>query len=432
MLEKENYRPRLIDPKIEQNMKVFGAVNLIGAKACGKTSSGEYHTKQKVCIASSDGEYSSRTIAQINPSLILKDTQRPCLIDEWQELPQIWDAVRFECDNQQQAGQFILTGSSATSGMIHSGAGRIVDIRMLTMSIYEMGLSAPKTVSLNDLFDKEGDVEALFTGDITLSEIINFVGQGGWPKLVILKDQDLTAAGQTIASGYLNAVIERDVKKVGGFKRTPKKEAIIGLLKAIAINDSKPATNQEYIASAKALSGANISVNTVPLYLEIFENLYLIEDQDAFNSPAQTPRVLMTSPKHRFVDPSLIIAALEREPEHLLRDIPTLETAFDNLCVHELKVYAESLDGKVYHYKDSYGTTADSVVRLKDGRWCAFDHVLGPHQIDTAAEKLCRLKRAYADTVDPASFVGVICATVNAVYTRPDGVVVLPITALTP
>lgn len=432
MLEKENYRPRLIDPKIEQNMKVFGAVNLIGAKACGKTSSGEFHTKQKVCIASSDGEYSSRTIAQINPSLILKDTARPCLIDEWQELPQIWDAVRFECDNQQQAGQFILTGSSATSKMIHSGAGRIVDIRMLTMSIYEMGLSAPKTVSLKELFDKEGAVEPLFTGDITLNDIINFVGQGGWPKLVILKDQDLTTAGQTIASGYLNAVIERDVKKVGGFKRTPKKETITGLLKAIAINDSKPATNQEYIASAKAISGAAVSVNTVPIYLGIFEDLYLIEDQDAFTSPAQTSRVLMTSPKHRFVDPSLIIAALEREPEHLLRDIPTLETAFDNLCVHDLKVYAESLDGKVYHYKDSYGTTADSVVRLKDGRWCAFDHVLGPHQIDVAAEKLCRLKKAYADTVDPASFVGVICATVNAVYTRPDGVVVLPITALKP
>ena len=432
MIERDNYRPRLIDPKIENNMKVFGAVNLIGAKACGKTSSGEYHTKQKVCIASSDGEYASRTIAQINPSLVLKDTQRPCLIDEWQELPQIWDAVRFECDAQQQAGQFILTGSSATSGMIHSGAGRIVDIRMLTMSIYEMGMSAPKTVSLKSMFDREGKIEPLFTGDISLNDIISFVGQGGWPKLVVLKDQDLSAAGQTIASGYLNAVIERDVKKVSGFKRTPKKEALSGLLKAIAVNDARTTTYQEYIESAKNLSGAKISVNTVPLYLEIFEKLYLIEDQVAFSSPAQTSRVLLTSPKHRFVDPSLIIAALEREPEHLIRDIPTLETAFDNLCVHDLKVYAESLDGKVYHYKDSYGTTADSVVRLKDGRWCAFDHVLGPHQIDAAADKLCKLKKAYSETCDPASFMGVICATVNAVYTRPDGIVVLPVHALTP
>ena len=432
MISKENYRPRLIDPKIEQNMKVFGAVNLIGAKACGKTSSGEYHTKQKVCIASSDGEYSSRTIAQINPSLILKDTLRPCLIDEWQELPQIWDAVRFECDEQQQAGQFILTGSSVASGMIHSGAARIVDIRMLTMSIYEMGLSASKTISLKTMFDCEGKVEPLFTGDVTLNDIINFVGQGGWPKLVILKDQDLSVAGQTIAAGYLNAVIERDVKRVGGFKRTPKKETVSALLKAIAINDSKTASNQDYIASAKSTSGAKISVNTVPIYLDIFKKLYLIEDQPAFASPAQTSRVLLTSPKHRFVDPSLIIAALEREPEHLLRDIPTLEMAFDNLCVHDLKVYAESIDGRVYHYKDSYGTTADSVVRLKDGRWCAFDHVLGPHQIDDSADKLCKLKKAYADTSDPASFMGIICATVNAVYTRPDGIVVLPITALIP
>ena len=432
MLDRENYRPRLIDPKIEQYMEVFGAVNLIGAKACGKTSSGEYHSKQKICIASSDGEYSSRTIAQINPGLLLRDTQRPCLIDEWQELPQIWDAVRFECDAQQHAGQFILTGSSAVSGMVHSGAGRIVDIRMLTMSIYEMGLNTSKTVSLRDLFEKEGRIEPIFTGEISLTDIINIVGRGGWPKLVVLQDQDLSSAGQTIAAGYLNAVIERDVKKVGGFKRTPKKETIAGLLKAIAVNDAKTASNQDYIASTKALSGAKISVNTVPIYLEIFEDLYLIEDQNAFSSPAQTSRVLLTSPKHRFVDPSLIIAALEREPDHLLRDIPTLETAFDNLCVHDLKVYAESLDGKVYHYKDSYGSTADSVVRLRDGRWCAFDHVLGPHQIDEAAEKLCRLKKAYADTCDPASFMGIICATVNAVYTRPDGVVVLPVTALTP
>lgn len=432
MIDEGNYRPRLIDPKIENNMKVFGAVNLIGAKACGKTSSGEHHTKQKICIASTDGEYSSRTIAQINPALILKDTKRPCLIDEWQELPQIWDAVRFECDEQQQAGQFILTGSSATSDMVHSGAGRIVDIRMLTMSIYEMGLSAARTVSLMDMFNNEGKIEPVITGEISLNDIIRFVGQGGWPKLVVLKDQDLSAAGQTIAAGYLSAVIERDVKKVGKFKRTPKKEVLSGLLKAIAVNDSKLPSLQDYVTSTFDTSGAKISANTIPVYLKIFEDLYLIEDQPAFSSPARTSRVLLNSAKHRFVDPSLIIAALEREPEHLLRDIPTLETAFDNLCVHDLKAYAESYDGKVFHYRDSYGSTADSVVRLKDGRWCAFNHVLGPHQIDESAEKLLKIKKAYSDTNDPASFVGIICGTINAAYTRPDGVVVLPITALVP
>ena len=423
-MDKKKYMPRIIDDKIKSYLQVFGAVCVEGPKWCGKTWTSSYHSNSEVMIGDPAGNFQNRKLAEMNPSLIL-DGDAPRLIDEWQEVPPIWDAVRHRVDQSAEKGQFILTGSATPNhkGILHSGAGRIAKLRMRPMSLYEAGYSSGK-VSLEKLC--EGEITPQLTGEVELKNIVEYIVRGGWPASLNLSVEQAAM----LPVEYLNAVIDDDVFRIDGIKRNTMKMRL--LLRSLARNESTTVTNRTLKNDIKEVDDEDMDADTVKEYLDIFNRLFITDNQQPFSASVRSSVRVKQSVKRHFVDPSLACALLKLTPASLIKDLETLGFLFEALCERDLKIYAESFGASIYHYQDYQGREVDAVVELADGRWCAFEIKLGANQIDAAATSLLKIKAEFEkDPKGKAPVVlGVICGMASAVYQRPDGVFVIPITAL--
>lgn len=422
-MNQDEYKPRIIDKKIEEYLSIFGAVCIEGPKWCGKTWSSSYHSKSEIMLGDPEGNFQNRRLAEMAPSLVLEgDTPR--LIDEWQEVPPIWDAVRHKVDQKSEKGQYILTGSATPNhkGILHSGAGRIARLRMRPMSLYESGHSSGR-VSLKELC--EGKITASMTGEVDLHTIAELIYRGGWPGNL---DTPAAQAG-LLPDEYLKAVIEDDIYRVDGIKRDYSKMNL--LLKSLARNESTTVTNKTLKKDIKAIDDEDIDTDTIAVYLDIFTRLFLLDNQPPFAANIRSSTRLKQAEKRHFVDPSLACALLKAKPNRLLNDLETLGFLFEALCERDLRIYAEAFNAKLYHYQDYANREIDAVIELEDGRWCAFEIKLGANQIDNAAESLIQLKKSIENDGGIAPGVlCVICGLANAAYMRDDGVFVVPITAL--
>ena len=423
-MDNDKYRPRLVDSKIEEYLKTFGAVCVEGAKWCGKTWTSAYHSSSQIMIGSPENNFQNRKLAELSPSLVLEG-EVPRLIDEWQEVPPLWDAVRYEVDKRAEKGQFILTGSATPNhkGIMHSGAGRIAKLRMRPMSLYESGDSSG-AVSLTDIFN--GTVKPAMTGEVDVRKLFELIVRGGWPgNLDVPIQQAILLPGE-----YLNAVIDDDVFRIDGIKRDTRKMRL--LLRSLARNESTTATNKKLKNDIREIDDEDINIDTVAEYLDIFSRLFITDNQPPFASNIRSSVRVKQAEKRHFADPSLACSVLGITPERMLGDLETAGFMFEALCERDLRIYAEADDAALYHYQDYAGKEIDAVVEFRNGEWIAFEIKLGANQIDAAAENLISIRDSIAEEKSgkPPKAMCVLCGMSNAVYQRPDGVYVVPITAL--
>lgn len=422
-MERKDYRPRLIDNIIDSYLKAFGAVCVEGPKWCGKTWTSSYHCKSEIMLGNPDGNFQNRQLAQMSPSLVLEG-ETPRLIDEWQEVPQLWDAVRYKVDQSGNKGQFILTGSATPNhkGILHSGAGRIAKLRMRPMSLFESGNSSGD-ISLKDIC--EGRIEPKILGEVDLRKLIDFIIRGGWPA-----NQETTLKQAAyLPIQYIRAVLDDDVYRIDNVKRDKHKMEL--LLRSLARNEATTVTNKKLKNDIKEIDDEDIDVETVSAYLDVFQRLFLTDNQKPFEAKLRSSIRIKQAEKRHLSDPSLAAALLNATPEMLLNDLNTLGFLFEALCERDLKIYAESFDAELYHYQDYNNNEMDAVIAMPDGKWCGFEIKLGANQIDMEAENLIKIKNEIKASggIAPDSLC-VICGLSNAAYQRPDGVFVVPITAL--
>ena len=418
------YIQRIADICLKERLEVMGAVLIEGPKWCGKTWTSAHHSKSAINIGDPAGNFQNRQLAELSPELVLEgDTPR--LIDEWQEVPPLWDAVRYKVDQTSVRGQFILTGSATPNhkGILHSGAGRIGRLRMRPMTLYENGVSSGQ-VSLEALC--QGKLSPVMTGEVSLETLVDAIVRGGWPGSLGLS----LAQAALLPLEYLHAIINDDVYRIDGIKRDTAKMRL--LLRSLARNESTTATNRTLVRDIKAVDDADIDANTVASYLDIFRRLFLIDDQPPFAANIRSSVRLKQAEKRHLCDPSLACALLGATPASLIGDLETLGFLFEALCERDLRIYAESFGGQMYHYQDYKGQEVDAVIERPDGQWCAIEIKLGAGQIDAAAANLLKLRAQIADEPQgkPPVVCAVVCGMANAAYKRPDGVFVVPLTAL--
>lgn len=423
-MDKRMHRPRIIDGQVEEYLSAFGAVCIEGPKWCGKTWTSSYHSKSEIYIGDPAGNFQNRQLAELSPALVLEG-EIPRLIDEWHEVPLLWDAVRYKVDQTTQKGQFILTGSATPNhkGILHSGAGRIARLRMRPMSLWESGDSSGK-VSLERLC--HGELTPAMTGEVDLKRLIELIIRGGWPGSLGLQPEQAAL----LPAQYLDAVIDDDVYRMDGVKRDTQKMRL--LLRSLARNESTTVTNKTLMKDIKAVDDEDIDSNTVAAYLDIFKRLFITDNQPSFSSGIRSSVRVKQAEKRHFADPSLACALLKATPAGLLGDLETLGFLFEALCERDLRIYAESFGAQLYHYQDYKNQEIDAVVELPDDRWCAFEIKLGANQIDAAAKNLLEIKKQIEEDPKgkPPAVLCVLCGMASAAYQRPDKVFVVPVTAL--
>ncbi|MHB1710613.1 MAG: ATP-binding protein [Acidimicrobiales bacterium] len=415
-----DYRPRIVDDELSRQLRAMGAVVLEGPKAVGKTETG----RRKAASATHlDTDLDARAAAAIDPALILGGST-PRLIDEWQVVPEVWNHVRREVDRRQRPGQFILTGSAVPEddATRHTGAGRMVRLRMRPMTLFEMNHSGGE-ISLGDLFAGNGPVPA--SSDLPIPQLALLICCGGWPAIHALAVQD----AQQALRNYLDEIVRTDIHGVDGIVRDPDK--VSRVVRSLARNVSTQVA-VTVIAADTAAEDEPVARKTVPEYLTALRRLMIVEDQPAWAPRLRSRSSLRTAPKRHFVDPCLATAALGATPGRLLSDLNYLGCLFESLVVRDLRVYAQPHGGRVLHYRDNTGLEVDVIIELADGRWAAIEVKLGSGQVDAGARGLStfagRIDRSHYG--DPA-FLAVVTARGYA-YRRPDGILVLPIGTMGP
>jgi predicted AAA+ superfamily ATPase len=418
----KKYIPRIIDKVLNEELRAFGAVLITGPKWCGKTTSAKQQAKSIINFQDQDNKESYLQTAMLKPSALLVG-ENPRLIDEWQAIPQIWDAVRQEVDNRGEEGLFILTGSSHvdTSKIMHSGVGRISRIRMRTMSLYESGHSNG-LISLASLFN-DAAIEGNIVSNLTLENISELVVKGGWPKSV---NQSLDIALRQNRS-YIDLIASEEMETIDGKIRDSHK--VLELLKSIARNTATAASDQTVLADVKA-NNESMHITTLNEYVKTLKELYVIEDLPAWAPKLRSKATIRTKHVRHFTDPAIAAVLLDASPKDLIYDIETFGLLFESMVIRDLRVYSQNIGGEVFHYRDSDGLEADAIIHLRDSRWGAIEIKLGAKQIDEAAKNLLKLKDK-VDVKHKPSFLAVITATQYG-YKRDDGVYVIPIACLKP
>ena len=418
----DGYLPRIADGMLARALRSSGAVCIRGPKWCGKTATGERQSASQVFMQDPDRSATLLALADSKPSAILEGAE-PRLIDEWQMAPQLWDAVRFAVDRGRGRGRFILTGSSTPkSAPAHSGVGRIADVSMSTMTLYESGESSG-TVSLSGLFAGGGDGLGCLC-DFSIDDYAFAICRGGWPEAVTEPDDGVALA---MAGNYVQELLDRDIEDMDG---KPRNSTWMGsLLRSYARNVSSEAAATTIAAD---MQGHSPSDETVADYLDALRRACVIEDLEAWNPSLRSKTAVRTSPTRHFSDPSIAASMLGVSPSGLMSDFETFGLLFESLCVHDLRVYAAALGGRVFHYRDKTGLEADAVIHLRDGRWAPVEVKLGNRFVDEAAKHLLKLsQRVDADKQGAPSFLLVLTAT-SAAYVREDGVVVAPLATMAP
>ncbi len=418
-----NYLPRVADALLERKLASAGAVEIRGPKWCGKTETALQRASSAVMMQDPDESDNNLLLARTKPSVLLRGL-RPRLIDEWQDAPQLWDAVRFAVDRGREPGEFILTGSATPYAMPkHSGAGRIASIDMLPMSLAESGDSTGE-VSLQDLFAGMDDVYGHSKADV--ETLAYLTCRGGWPWAVARSRPD-DALGT--AQNLYDTICNRDISRVDGVGRNPQYARLIMREYArVSATQAKHTTIRRDLAAR----GTELSRDTVDSYISKLRELYVVQDLSAWAPSLRAKSRIAKTPTRHFCDPSLAAAALGADPDALLRDMATFGLLFESLCVRDLRVYASAMGGDVLHYHDESGLEADAVVQLRDGSYALFEVKMGAWQIDDGARGLLKLSAKIDDelTGSPA-----FCAVVTPggyAYRREDGIFVLPITCLAP
>ena len=414
-----NYIDRLTDSELERKLNASGALLIRGAKACGKTQSAMQFAKSFIQL---DSEPNVSIMMQTAPRLLLQgDTPR--LIDEWQAEPEIWNLVRHEVDYRQMASQFILTGSANPEEEVkmHSGAGRFTILDMHTMSWQELGYSSGK-LSLGAIL--EGGAVEYVADEVGLEELVERMVKGGFPTIL---NKSLSDSKQ-INRAYIELLAEVDMRRLSMTKRDPIK--VRSLLRSLARNISTLTEITTIEKDIKMADNLDITRPTIYNYLDALHRLMIIEEQPAWNIHIRSSAQLRKTPKRHFVDVCLAIAVLGLDERSLLLDLKFLGFLFESLAIHELKVYAQVNDAKVYHYRDSSGVEVDAIVQKYNGDWSAFEIKLGKGQVEEAAIGLKRFRAGLDDTKSkPPKSLNIITGT-GPSYTREDGINVISLSAL--
>lgn len=426
----DNYRHRILDGLLKSKLQAKGAVLIEGPKWCGKTTTAEEFAKSKVMLSRPDVKANFKSLLEIDMDVALEG-ETPMLIDEWQTVPILWDAVRFTVDNRRKMGQFILTGSAvpnkdAEREVDHSGTGRFAWITMRPMSLYESGDSNGK-VSMSDLF--AGKHSILEKNMLTLQDISYLICRGGWPMAVDLPKE--IALEQ--AFDYYEAVTKEDIVKVDGVKRTSDK--VQRLMRAYARNQGTQASVATLKEDLKYNDSSIIDDDTIREYLDALRKIFVVEDMPAWNPNLRSKTAIRTSDTRYFVDPSIAIAALGIGPADLINDLNTMGFMFETMCVRDLRVYAQALGGNVYHYRDKRGLECDAVVHLRNGEYGLIEVKLGGESlINAGVETLNQLESQIdTDRMKSPAFKMILTATGSHAYKRPDdGIYVVPIGCLCP
>ena len=421
----ENYKKRIADDKIEHYLKLFGAISIEGPKYCGKTWAGRYHSNSEILLHKTTGEQSNNVeLAKMSPAIVLEG-EKPRLIDEWQEATNLWDEIRIDVDKTGLKGQYILTGSSTPNrkGIAHSGAGRYGKIHLRTMSLYESGDSTGD-ISLEELCNNKFKGKA--TGEVDLRNLAKLIIRGGWPANLEYSAKDASEAIEE----YINLIIDDDLYRLDGVNRDKHKVKL--LLKSLARNESTTVSNMTLKKDINEIDNEDIDIDTLASYLNALDRLFLLDNDEPFSTNVRSSVRVKQSEKRHFADPSMACSLLNITDENrLIGDLETFGFLFEAMVERDLKVYADSFNAKCYHYQDYQDKEVDSVIELENGEWCAFEIKLGANQIEKAANDLLNLKKQIEDENGKApSVLCVICGLTNAAYQRPDGVYVVPITAL--
>lgn len=418
----DRYIGRCVDCLVERDLGIFGAVLIQGPKWCGKTTTAQRFAESSLSLSDPSGGFVALQLARLDPAQAIVGPT-PRLVDEWQEEPKLWDAVRFECDVRGgEPGQFILTGSAtprAENQPMHSGVGRIARLRMDTMTLFELGISSG-AVSLGALLD--GDSVAASLGSIAgIAGIADLLCRGGWPQAV----GKTTADAMRIAAAYIDGVCESDVSRADGVKRDPVK--VRALLSSLARNESTLAG----MRSIERDLGVDVSKNTITGYMDALRRINIVDDVPAWHPALRSPVKLRQGAKRHLADSSLAVALIGADPESLSSDPKTLGLLFESLVLHDLKVYAAASDATVSHYHDADDLEVDAIVHRRDGSWVAVEVKLGSPQVPEAVENLLRLERKLVDRGErpPAAKLIVIGFGMPAHVTS-EGIVVAPVDTL--
>ena len=422
----KQYRPRIADKMLSRRLMGVGAVLIQGPKWCGKTTTAEQQAKSAVYM--DDPEYMDQNIelASLSPKKLLAGAT-PRLIDEWQLAPQLWDAARFEVDHRDEEGQFIFTGSAVpadTEKIHHSGTGRFAWLTMRTMSLYESGESTGE-VSLNDLFSKP-DVDIFGTNNLNIDSIAWLICRGGWPRATTINKE----VALDMAYRYYEAVVNNDVSRVDNVRRDAERTKRI--LRSIARNQCAQISVNTICADIESNDTVSANRLTIASYLDALKKIFVLEDSLAWNPNLRSKTAIRSSETRYFSDPSIGVAALGVGPNDLINDLSTMGLFFESMCVRDLRVYADALEGTIYHYRDSKGLECDAVLHLRNGSYGLIEIKLGGEKNIEEGAKNLKLLASKIDTtkMKAPSFLMILTGTTKYAIRREDGVYVVPIGCL--
>ena len=423
----EGYKKRIIDRLLIRKLESKGAVLLQGPKWCGKTTTAEQLASSVLYMSEPVNLQRNIELAGLDPALLLTgDTPR--LIDEWQIAPKLWDAVRYEVDHRRKRGQFILTGSAvppSTNEIFHTGTGRFAKLVMRPMSLFE-SLESSGEVSLGNLFNEPEAIRGI--NDKRLEDIAFLICRGGWPGATDEELSRWTALEQ--AKDYYDMVVDSDISRVDGVARNPQR--VKALMRSYARNQATQTSLASIRADMAASDTHSLDEDTIARYINALNQIFVIEDMPAWNPNLRSKTSIRTSATRYFVDPSIATAALGLGPEDLLNDLNTFGLLFETLCIRDLRVYADSLDGEVFHYRDGKGLECDAVVHLRNGSYGLVEIKLGGDRlIEEGAGNLKKL----ADKIDitkmkAPAFMAILTAVGMYAYRRADGVYIIPVACL--
>lgn len=421
----KEYRSRIVDSILQDKLEAKGAVLIEGPKWCGKTTTAAQKASSILHMDNPSEKEQNLSLARINPLRLLKgDTPR--LIDEWQLAPTLWDTIRYEVDQRAKMGQFILTGSAVppdTKEITHSGTGRFSWLMMRPMSLFESGDSSGE-VSLKELFSGNLDVDGENQNDI--EKLAFLICRGGWPGAIGLKEK----AALQQAFDYYDGVVKSDINRADGNNKN--EERVKRIMRSFARNQGSQAANTVIASDILSNDSASINEDTVHTYIDALKKIFVIEDMSAWNPNLRSKSAIRTSDTRYYVDPSIAVASLGVGPDDLINDLNTYGLFFETLCVRDLRVFAQSLDGSVYHYKDNTGLECDAVVHLRNGKYGLIEIKLGGETlINEGAENLKKLAGKIDTTkMKTPSFLMVLTGVGQYAYKREDGVLVVPIGCL--
>ncbi|WP_434325860.1 ATP-binding protein [Mycoplasma leachii] len=423
-INNDNYIPRIMDKIIQKLLKIAGAICVEGPKWCGKTWTSRQNSNSEFLVGSAANAFSNRQLAILNPEYVLKG-EFPRMIDEWQEVPSLWDATREEVDKYSQNGLFILTGSSTPThkGVLHSGAGRIVRLRMNTMTLFESGDSTG-ILSLKDLLLDE--IKTEYVDELDFKKLAYLIVRGGWPKNIKTSFDDC----EVLPRSYIDSILES--KLLDENNNAYNSNYIKLILKSLARNVSTTVSERSIINDISQNEVDSISRPTLSKYLDFLNNMFLFSNLESYSlNPRSSLRVKQQEKKY-FCDPSLACALLDLTPNKIMSDLNLYGLLFEGLVIRDLKVYAQANEAKIYHYQDYLDNELDAVIEFKNGEWCAIEIKLGLNQVEQAAKQLNKAIDAITRSKNkPPINKCIIVGFGNLVYKRKeDGIIVIPINAL--